>query len=60
MNALSAEEHWRAWLDRYATDFATDEERRSAYRDFLSNLAELREVFGADDDDDGVKSPPPQ
>ena len=25
-------EHWAAWLDRYGDDYATDDERRAAYR----------------------------
>ena len=41
----AAEEHWRAWLDRYGHDYATDEERRAAYRDFKANLAALTGVF---------------
>lgn len=47
MSAMSAAEHWQAWLDRYGDDYATDEERRAAYRDFRANLAEMREVFGS-------------
>ncbi|WP_176470911.1 hypothetical protein [Mycobacterium avium] len=47
---MDAAEHWRAWLDRYGDDYATDEERRAAYRDFKANLAELTDVFSADDD----------
>lgn len=41
---MSAAEHWQAWLDRYADAYATDEERRAAYRDFKSNLARLTEA----------------
>lgn len=41
---MNAAEHWQAWLDRYADDYATDEERRAAYRDFKSNLARLTEA----------------
>jgi hypothetical protein len=48
---MKAAEHWRAWLDRY-DDYATDEERRAAYRDFKANLAELTDVFSASDDHD--------
>ncbi|ASL24294.1 hypothetical protein MYCOZU1_05934 (plasmid) [Mycobacterium intracellulare subsp. chimaera] len=27
-------EHWAAWLERYGHDYATDDERRTAYQDF--------------------------
>ncbi|GCB01882.1 hypothetical protein [Mycolicibacterium sp. NCC-Tsukiji] len=47
---LSAAEHWQAWLERYGDDYATDEERRAAYRDFHANLAEMRAVFSQSDD----------
>lgn len=47
MTDMSAAEHWQAWLDRYGEDYATDEQRRAAYRDFTANLAEMREVFGS-------------
>ncbi|MBS4730526.1 hypothetical protein MSM1_20105 [Mycobacterium sp. SM1] len=42
---VDAAEHWLAWLARYGDDYATDEERRAAYRDFKANLAALGEVF---------------
>lgn len=42
--AMSAAEHWQAWLDRYGDDYATDEERRAAYRDFKANLADYTET----------------
>jgi hypothetical protein len=42
---MDAAEHWAAWLERYGADYATDNERRAAYRDFKANLATLREVF---------------
>ncbi|BBY14397.1 hypothetical protein MMARJ_51370 (plasmid) [Mycobacterium marseillense] len=45
-------EHRQAWLDRYGDDYATDEERRAAYRDFKANLAELTAVFSAVDNHD--------
>ena len=38
-------EHWAAWLDRYGDDYATDDERRAAYRDFQTNLATMQAVF---------------
>lgn len=38
--------HWHAWLARYGDDYATDPQRRAAYRDALTNLAELKAVFG--------------
>lgn len=47
---MSAAEHWQAWLERYGDDYASDEERRAAYRDFHANLAELRAVFSQSDD----------
>jgi hypothetical protein len=47
---VNTAEHWRAWLDRYGDDYATDEERRAAYRDFKANLARLTEMFSAGDD----------
>ncbi|UUO02388.1 hypothetical protein M4D79_02435 [Mycolicibacterium novocastrense] len=47
---MSAAEHWRAWLERYGDDYATEEERRAAYRDFQANLAEIRAVFSQSDD----------
>lgn len=49
--AMSAAEHWQAWLDRYGDDYATDEERRAAYRDFKVNLADYTERFSAGGDD---------
>jgi hypothetical protein len=50
---MNAAVHWQAWLDRYGADYATDEERRAAYRDFKANLARLTELFSADDEDHG-------
>lgn len=41
---MDAAEHWQAWLERYGDDYATDEERRAAYRDFKANLARLTEA----------------
>lgn len=41
---MDAAEHWQAWLERYRDDYATDEERRAAYRDFKANLARLTEA----------------
>lgn len=49
---VNAAEHWGVWLDRYGDDYATDEERRAAYRDFKANLAALTDVFSADDNHD--------
>lgn len=49
---MKAAEHWQAWLDRYGDNYATDEERRAAYRDFKTNLAEITDVFSARDDHD--------
>ncbi|ASL18453.1 hypothetical protein MYCOZU2_06108 (plasmid) [Mycobacterium intracellulare subsp. chimaera] len=51
MGLVKPAEHWQAWLDRY-DDYATDGERRAAYRDFNTNLAELTAVFSAGDDHD--------
>ena len=48
---MTPAEHCQAWLDRYGDAYATDEERRAAYRDFKANLASLTEVFSAGDDD---------
>jgi hypothetical protein len=48
---VNAAEHWRAWLHRYGDDYATDEERRAAYRDFKANLAALTDVFSDDNHD---------
>lgn len=50
VNIMNAAEHWQAWLDRYGADYATDEERRAAYRDFKANLADYTERFSAGDD----------
>ncbi|MBS4728273.1 hypothetical protein MSM1_07930 [Mycobacterium sp. SM1] len=33
------------WLARYGANYATDAERKAAYRDFKANLAALAEVF---------------
>jgi hypothetical protein len=52
MGLVKPAEHWQAWLDRYGDDYATDGERRAAYRDFNTNLAELTAVFSAGDDHD--------
>jgi hypothetical protein len=43
-------EHKAEWLERYGADYATDEDRESAYQDHQENLAVMREVFYADDD----------
>ena len=43
-------EHWAAWLDRYGDDYATDDERRAAYQDFTTNLAEMQAVFSQPED----------
>ncbi len=50
MSIMDVGEHWQAWLERYGGDYATDEERRSAYRDFKANLAEIRAVFSQPED----------
>jgi hypothetical protein len=50
---VNAAEHWQAWLLRCGGDYATDEERRDAYRDFKADLASHTEVFSADDDNHG-------
>jgi len=42
-------EHWAAWLEQYGDDYATDTERRAAYRDFQTNLATMQSVFGQHD-----------
>lgn len=42
-------EHWELWLDRYGDDYATDDERRGAYRDFQTNLATMQAVFSQSD-----------
>lgn len=47
MTVLTEAEHWQAWLDRYGNDYATDEQRCAAYRDFHTNLAALKEAFTA-------------
>lgn len=47
---MNAAEHWQAWLDRYGDIYETDDERRAAYRDFKANLAEMRSVFGLDNE----------
>ncbi|CAM5737894.1 hypothetical protein ACM0CU_24115 [Mycobacteroides abscessus subsp. abscessus] len=47
---MSADQHWQAWLDRYAADYQTDEDRRAAYSNFQANLAEIRAVFAQSDD----------
>ncbi|WP_157897209.1 hypothetical protein [Mycobacteroides salmoniphilum] len=47
MAVMTEAEHWQAWLDRYGADYATDEARRAAYRDFHTNLAALTEAFNA-------------
>ncbi len=47
-SGVESGDHWQAWLDRYGSDYATDEERRAAYRDAKSNLARLNEMFSED------------
>ena len=49
MGSVDAAEHWQSWLQRYGADYATDEERRAAYRDFKANLARLTEMFSDGD-----------
>lgn len=49
---MNAADHWQAWLHRYGDDYATDEERRAAYRDFKANLATLTDVFSTDTEHD--------
>lgn len=46
-------EHWAAWLDRYGDVYDTDDERRAAYRDFQTNLAEITRVFSWQDSPQG-------
>ena len=46
-------EHWAAWLERYGDDYATDTERRAAYRDYQTTLATMQAVFGQRDPADG-------
>lgn len=41
---MDAAKHWQAWLERYGANYASDEERRAAYRDFKANLARLTEA----------------
>ena len=48
---MNSAEHWTAWLQRYGADYATDDERRMAYRDFKANLAAITEVFSSDSPD---------
>lgn len=50
---LTAAEHWQAWLERYGDVYNTDEERRAAYSDFKAKLAEMRDVFGLENDPTG-------
>ena len=50
MTHLTAAQHWQAWLDRYGDVYDTDEERRAAYSDFKAKLAEMRDVFGLEND----------
>ncbi|WP_449561180.1 hypothetical protein [Mycolicibacterium mageritense] len=38
-------EHWALWLGKYGDDYATDNERRGAYEDFLTNLTTIQDVF---------------
>lgn len=45
MIPVNAIEHWRRWLERYGDDYASDEDRRAAYRDFKANLAILEFAF---------------
>lgn len=47
---MNAAEHYAEWLKRYGDVYDTDDERRAAYRDFKANLAELRSVFGLDNE----------
>lgn len=42
-------QHWAAWLKRYGDDYATHDERRAAYQDFQTNLANLQAVFSQSD-----------
>jgi len=46
---MDATEHWHAWLNRYGADYATDDDRRTAYRDFKTNLATMQAVFSQPD-----------
>jgi hypothetical protein len=43
VGCVDAAENWWAWLDRYGDDYATDEQRRAAYRDFKASLATMTE-----------------
>lgn len=42
-------EHWALWLKEYGDDHATDNERRGAYQDFLTNLTTIQHVFSQPD-----------
>jgi len=53
---MNASDHWQAWLDRYAADYETDQERQAAYRDFKANRARYNEIFGLGRSDDGSGS----
>jgi hypothetical protein len=50
MTHLTAAQQWQAWLDRYGDVYDTDEERRAAYSDFKAKQAEMRDVFGLEND----------
>lgn len=41
---MSAEEHWHAWLDKWGDAYATDEERRAAYKDHQDELARISAI----------------
>lgn len=41
--------HWARWLEKYAGGYANHDERRDAYRDFLTNLATMQAVFSQPD-----------
>lgn len=50
MRRMDPQQHWQAWCERYGDDYDTEEARQDAYRDFNTNLAEMRAVFSQSDD----------
>jgi hypothetical protein len=52
VGTMNAAEHWTAWLQRYGDNYATEAERRAAYRDFKANLATLTDVFSTETEHD--------
>lgn len=50
MDTLPSDDHARQWLARYGSDYATNAERVTAYQLHQTTLADMRAVFGMENE----------